>query len=223
VPTYAVDLHTHTRFFHGFAGRPTAFDPLGARLLGRWAKRRGLDAVAVTNHDYRYDAAADAIESAGVTALPGIEVSTDAGHLLVLGADPPERTEPGARSAREAVALAHDRGCVAVVAHPFRHSRLRHSTAPFDAMECNGKHPATHAKVRAVAERRGLPVTGGSDAHYPFEVGRGYTEVEAPELTPEAVADAVRDGRVAPRYRVRRVDRVLNPLYDRIHRVRGHR
>lgn len=223
MPTYAVDLHAHTRFFHGFTGRPTAFDPFGARLLGRWAARRGLDAVAVTNHDYRYDAAAEAIERAGVTALPGIEISTDAGHLLVVGADPPARTDPGALGAREAVSHAHDHDCAAVVAHPFRHSRLRFVDAPFDAMELNGKHPETHLRVRAVAERRGLPLTSGSDAHFPFEVGRGYTEVEAPELTPAAVAEAIRDGRVEPVYRERRVDRVLKPVYEWVHRARGHR
>ncbi|MFC7234075.1 PHP-associated domain-containing protein [Halosegnis marinus] len=213
-----VDLHAHTRFFHARPGAPTAFDPVGARLLAWYARRRGLDAVAVTNHDYRYDAVAD-----GVTFLPGIEVSTTMGHVTVVGPDPPERTVPGTLTPEETVALAHDRGCVAVLAHPFRGSTARRSAAAFDAVECNGKHADTHAKARAVAERRGVPVVGGSDAHYPFEVGRGYTEVEGDEATPEAVVAAIREGRVDAAVHERRTDRALGPLYRAIHRTRGTR
>lgn len=213
-----VDLHAHTRFFHGFTGEVTRFDPLGARLLAWYARRRGLDAVAVTNHDYRYDAVAP-----GVTFLPGIEVSTTRGHVLVVGPDPPERTEPGGLTPEEAVALAHDRGCVAVLAHPFRGSTARRSAADFDAVECNGKHAGTHARARAVAERRGVPTVGGSDAHFPFEVGRGYTEVDAPAPTPEAVVEAVREGRVEAATHERRTDRALGPVYRAVHRARGTR
>jgi len=214
----SIDLHAHTRFFHGWPGRPTAFDPVGAQLLARYARRRGLDAVAVTNHDYRYDAV-----GGDVTFLPGIEISTSRGHVTVVGPDPPARTTPGTLTPREAVALAHDHDCVAVLAHPFRGSTARRSPAPFDAVECNGKHTDTHAKARALADRRGVPVVGGSDAHYPFEVGRGYTEVDAEAATPEAVVAAVRDGRVDAATGRGRVDRALEPVYRVVHAARGTR
>lgn len=215
---FRVDLHAHTRFYHSPRGHPTPFDPLGARLLAWYARRRGLDAVAVTNHDYRVD-----YQPPGVTLLPGIEISTSRGHVTVVGPDPPERTDPGVLSPTEAVDLAHDHDCVAILAHPFRGSTARRSAAEFDAVELNGKHPDTHAKVRALAERRGLPLVGGSDAHFPFEVGRGYTAVDADELTPEAVVAAIRDGRVEPVFHERRTDRLLEPLYRAVHRHRGSR
>ncbi|WP_255195415.1 PHP-associated domain-containing protein [Halorarius litoreus] len=215
---FRVDLHAHTRFFHGFVGEQTPFDPVGARLLAWYARRRGLDAVAVTNHDYRVG-----FQPPGVTFLPGIEISTSRGHVTVVGPDPPERTQPGTLSPAEAVALAHDHDCVAILAHPFRGSTARRTDAEFDAVELNGKHPDTHTKARALAERRGLPLVGGSDAHFPFEVGRGYTEVDAEELTPQAVVDAVRDGRVEPVVHTRRTDRLLEPLYRVVHRRRGVR
>lgn len=215
---FRVDLHAHTRFFHRFPGAPTPFDPVGARLLAWYARRRGLDAVAVTNHDYRVD-----YQPPDVTFLPGIEISTSRGHVTVVGPDPPERTAPGELSPAEAVALAHDRDCVAILAHPFRGSTARRSPAAFDAVELNGKHLDTHAKVRALAERRSLPLVGGSDAHFPFEVGRGYTEVDADELTAAAIVDAVRDGRVEPAVDERPVDQVLGPLYRAVHRHRGTR
>lgn len=215
---YAVDLHCHTRFFHSRPGEPTPFDPVSARLLARYARKRGLDAVALTNHDYY-----EPFFLGGVLAIPGIEISTTRGHLLVVGPDPPTRTRPGELSPEDAVALAHDRGCVAVIPHPFRHSTVRRSDAPFDAVECNGKHPETHGRARALADRLGCPTVGGSDAHFPFEVGRGYTEVDADELTPESVVAAVRDGRVREVVDDGRGARTMRRLYDVVHRIRGHR
>jgi predicted metal-dependent phosphoesterase TrpH len=215
---YHVDLHAHTRFFHSFQERATPYDPLGARLLGRTAEARGMDGVALTNHDYYADFA-----DSGVTFIPGIEVSTTDGHVLVVGPAPPEQTEAGKLTPAEVVEEAHDRGCAAILPHPFRNSTVRQTEADFDAVELNGKHPDTHDRVRALAEERSLPLTAGSDAHFPFEAARGFTRVDAPELTPESVAEAVRDGRVEPIYRGGPIERVLQPIYRRIHREKGAR
>jgi len=302
---YAVDLHNHTRFFHGFEGRSTAFDPIGARLLTAVAGRRGMDAVALTNHDYRFmpsrmgpatpalsersmtgeqstagtptsgdqsgtgaqrasRASADdaSIESEGAPesdaatptvtespssttgadgvevarrsppvspgaagpnplAIPGIEITTTKGHLLVVGPDPPARTEPGTLTPDEAIELAHDRNCAAIIPHPFRASTVRETDATVDAVEVNGKHTHHRERVTLLAEERDCAIVGGSDAHYPFEVARAYTRVEAEELTPESVVAAIRDGRVEPAVRKYPLDRVLTPAYRVIHRLRG--
>jgi len=215
---YHVDLHAHTRFFHSIPERATAYDPLGARLLGRTASARGLDAVALTNHDY-YEPFADS----GVTFIPGIEVTSTEGHVLVVGPDPPTHTEAGTLRPAEVVDEAHDRGCAAILPHPFRSSAVRETDASFDAVELNGKHPDTHDEVRALAAERSLPMTAGSDAHFPFEAGRGFTRVHAAELTPESVVDAVRDGRVEPIYRGGPMERLLQPAYRLVHEVKGVR
>jgi predicted metal-dependent phosphoesterase TrpH len=215
---YHVDLHAHTRFFHSLPERPTPYDPLGARLLGRTASARGLDAVALTNHDYYAP-----LESDAVTFIPGIEVTTTAGHVLVVGPDPPKQTARGELTPAEAVEEAHDRGCAAILPHPFRSSSVREHRAPFDAVELNGKHPDTHDRVRELAAERSLPLTGGSDAHFPFEAARGFTRIDAPELTPESVVDAIRDGRVEPIYRGGPLDRVLQPAYRLVHALKGAR
>ncbi len=208
----SLDLHTHTRFFHGFAGRPTPFDPVGARLLGAMARRRALDGVALTNHDYY-----EPLETGGGVALPGIEVTTTAGHVLVIGPDPPRAVRPGELTPEEVVDVAHARGCVAIVAHPYRNSTVRESDADFDAIEVNGKHPRTQKWAERLAAERGLPLVGGSDAHYPLEVGRAYTRVDAADATPEAVVEAVREGRVEPVVRGGTVNRLLRRVYRRIH------
>ncbi|MFP8954674.1 PHP domain-containing protein [Natrialbaceae archaeon A-arb3/5] len=212
---YAVDLHTHTRFFHGRRSLGDRFDPIGVRLLAWAAKRRGLAGLATTNHDYY-----TAFEPPGpVTTLPGIEITTDRGHVLVVGSDPPAATKPGALSPREAVALAHERDCAAIVAHPFRNSTVRElEDVPFDAIEVNGKHPRSRSLVEELADSRNLPLVGGSDAHYPFEVGRAYTVVDADRLTPESVVEAIRDGRVSARVSRSPLDRLLRRGYRTIHR-----
>ncbi|MFC4543834.1 PHP domain-containing protein [Halosolutus amylolyticus] len=212
---YAVDLHTHTRFFHGRRTLGDRFDPLGVRLLAAAAERRGLDGIATTNHDYytAFD------PSSTLETLPGIEITTDRGHVLVVGPDPPAATKPGALSPDEAVALAHDRDCAAIVAHPFRNSTVRElEEVPFDAIEVNGKHPRSQPLVEELAAERDLPLVGGSDAHYPFEVGRAYTVVDADRLTPASIVDAIRDGNVSARVSRSSLDRALRRGYRAIHR-----
>jgi predicted metal-dependent phosphoesterase TrpH len=211
---FAVDLHTHSRFFHLGRG-PTRYDPVGLRANAFVARRRGLDAFAVTNHDYRYTA------ETSLPTLPGVEVSTTLGHVLVVGPDPPVRTTPGALTPAQAVELAHDRGCAAILAHPYRNSAARRSDAAFDAVELNGKNPEHVRQTRRLAARLDCPLVGGSDAHYPFEVGRAFTRIDADELTPSAVAAAIRAGDVEPVVDLGRIHRVLDRAYTQLHERKG--
>ncbi|WP_336343763.1 CehA/McbA family metallohydrolase [Halalkalicoccus ordinarius] len=215
-----LDLHAHTRFFHGRDRAARAFDPVGHRLLVGAARRRGLDGVALTNHDY-YRPLGDPTGEGGVLSMPGIEISTTQGHVVVLGPDPPTRTAPDTLTPQEAVDLAHDRGCVAIIAHPFRNSTIRETDVEFDAIELNGKHPRTWPLVREIAEARDLPLVGGSDAHYPIEVGRAYTRIDA-EPNPRAIAEAIREGRVEPALADGPFARLVQGGYRRIHKYKGH-
>jgi predicted metal-dependent phosphoesterase TrpH len=214
---FSVDLHAHTRFFHGFQGRPTAFDPIGAQLLALTSRRAQLDGVALTNHDYH--AEFDPILHR-TQFIPGIEISTTMGHVVIVGPDPPSRTIPGKRTPEEVVSLAHDRGCAAIIAHPFRRSRVRESGAEFDAVELNGKHPEDIDRVRAFAATLEVPIVGGSDAHFPFEVGNAFTKVEIPQLTTEAVVTAILEGQVEPHIREGTADGAMRTAYRYVHRYR---
>ncbi|MXV63462.1 PHP domain-containing protein [Natronorubrum sp. JWXQ-INN-674] len=212
---FAVDLHAHTRFFHGRRRLGDRFDPFGFRLLARALDQRGLDGVATTNHDY-----CTAFSSPRVTAIPGIEVSTTHGHVLVIGPDPPTETVPLEYTPSEVVELAHERGCAAIIAHPYRGSELaaeRFADVPFDAVEINGKHPRTRPLVESLAAERDLPIVAGSDSHFPFEGGRAYTRIDADALTPSSVVDAIRDGRVEPRVATGPLDEQLRRGYRRVH------
>jgi len=214
---FDVDLHAHTRFFHWAEGRPTPLDPVGARALAAVSRWRGLDGIALTNHDYY-----SAFSAGGETPvfLPGIEVSTTRGHALVVGPDPPAYTEPGALTPQEVVSMAHNAGCAAIVPHPYRRGTVLEAEAAFDAVEINGKHPSSAAQVRRLAADLDVPIVAGSDAHFPFEAGRAYTRVDADELTPEAVVDAIRDGRVAAKVARGTSQRLLRRAYHYVHRAR---
>jgi len=214
---FDVDLHAHTRFFHWSEGEPTWYDPLGANLLALASRWRGMDAVALTNHDYYTDVGA---VSTAPQFIPGIEVSTTDGHALIVGPDPPARTPPGELTPEAVVEMAHAAGCAAIIPHPYRHGSIHESGAAFDAVEVSGKHPRNIEQIAELGEELGLPVVAGSDAHFPFEAGRAYTRVDADTLTPESVVDAIRDGRVEPKMRDGPVQRALREGYRHVHRFK---
>ena len=72
------DLHVHTNASRD--GESSVEDVLAA------AVKAGLDAIAITDHDTTEGSlCALAAQNPGVLIIPGIEVSTRQGHLLVLG------------------------------------------------------------------------------------------------------------------------------------------
>jgi predicted metal-dependent phosphoesterase TrpH len=212
-----VDLHSHSRFFHGAGHRYRRYDPWQVRVNLLFASRRGIDGFAITNHDYyRPETIVDPAR-----CLPGIEITTSAGHLLVVGPDPPTETEPGQLDPHEAVAMAHDRDCAAIVAHPFRDSNLRNVDADYDAVELNGKHTEIRRAVDAFAEERDLPIVGGSDAHYPIEIGRTATRIDADTFDPGTVVDAIRNAAVEPVTHTGPIDSAIRTGYALYHRATG--
>jgi len=190
-----VDLHVHTT-----AG--SADSSIKASALGERARAVGLDAIAVTEH-FRaweeFEAARIGSESS-LTLLRGIEWNTDRGHILVFGLD---RYDTSVRSAERLREFVQAAGGFMVLAHPFRHffdpvAARRWLTgqgpATMTAAECaalpvfglvdeievqNGnctaRENAFAAEVAAVLGMRG---TGGSDAHYPDDVGKCHTVFE---------------------------------------------
>ena len=68
-----LDLHLHSKA--SFDGR------MGIEEIAALAKARGLDGVAICDHDVVYTGPT---EVDGVLILPGVEFSTEYGHLLAL-------------------------------------------------------------------------------------------------------------------------------------------
>ena len=154
----------------------------------------GLDGIAITNHD-----TTEGVEPARAAApeefdvISGVEVTTSEGHLLALGVEtPPPRTDP-----LSVVDAVHERGGVAVLSHPFDRLREHFRSSPqlaetVDAIEAVNSRclrDVYNERARAFGAHHDLPVTGGSDAHFPMEVGRAYTVCEGDPI------EAIRKGR----------------------------
>jgi len=106
--------------------------------------------------------------------LPGIEVTSEDGHILAFNL---RKDIPRGLSARETIDKIHDSGGIAVAAHPYRKwSGLKESTireSAFDAIEAiNGRNTKrTNRRVLELASELGLPKIAGSDAHKPGNIG----------------------------------------------------
>jgi hypothetical protein len=192
----SVELHCHSALSYD------AHDPV--ELLLEQAAGVGLDAIAVTDHD-EIDASLRAAELArnyDLVGIPGIEVSSAAGHVLGLGVR--EAIPPG-RTFVETVDRIRGQGGIAVVPHPFQTSR--HGVAPHvtetelasaDAIEVYNSRLLTGLANRwaeSFAVDHGLPMTAGSDAHISEMVGQAVTMVDTDDRDPWAILDAVREGK----------------------------
>ena len=187
---YRVDLHLHT------AASPDGRSSLEG--IAKAAKTAGLDAIAVTDHDLCTPVPA-ALE--GVLLIPGCEVSTAAGHITGLFLERPLPLEalghlPAPEAAVEAI---REAGGLAVLAHPYQRpgAAPEQFTFPLDAVEAVNaracfKVPEANEKAAALAQKRGLPAVGGSDA---AEAGNAYTELEAEALAVSALREALAAGR----------------------------
>ena len=183
------DLHIHSNYSDGCASVVEIIDA---------AVRRGLDGIALTDHDTMrgIPAARRYIDEQkfDLILIPGVEVTTSEGHLLVLGVEePPERK----MSPEETIEKAHDLGGITDVPHPYHPFRHAIGRIPdVDAVEVyNSKHlfGLANGRARIEAMRRHIPMVAGSDSHYAETVGLGVTEI----LTDDAdgVLEAIRAGR----------------------------
>ena len=168
------------------------------------AKAAGLDAVAITDHDTTEGSnAALACKNPGILIIPGIEVSTKQGHLLVLGTT---QVFTPKQDVLTTIAEAKALGAVTIVPHPFhrwRHGvglRCKEALLAADAVEAlNSRYiiGTANQKAAKMAKKYHRPATAGSDAHNCTFVGFGVTEIEAEERSVAAILDAIRAGCVS--------------------------
>jgi hypothetical protein len=158
----------------------------------------GLEGFALTDHNTV--AGHEALASLRsrfprLLVIPGVEVSTTDGHLLVYGV---REVPPVHRPLIETIEWVRDHGGEPVLAHPLRRwhgvGRKASESAPVNALEVRNGHNSETANrlASAIAHRRGLGSTGGSDAHGLGDIGRAFTEFPANATTPDALIEAIR-------------------------------
>jgi predicted metal-dependent phosphoesterase TrpH len=190
-----LDLHVHTK--RSYDGFTTLEEAISA------AKMRGLDGLAITDHDVTPLQLDSVDNDRGVTLIPGAEVSTKDGHVVALGISRPVRA---GLPVDEAVDAIHDLNGVAIAAHPFSllhglgwNPKKAAQTDAIEVINANSylfSYQTGHSRRLAQALRK--PMTAGSDSHIPKTIGNAYTVVEAEETSLEAIIKAVAQGKTQP-------------------------
>jgi hypothetical protein len=183
--------------------------------LARVARRRGLDFVAITDHNTSsHHPYVRAHSDSNLLLIPGQEVTTYYGHANVWGLDHllDFRCRSDADIA-QVIAEAHRRGLLFSVNHPKPDGPAWEYglDLPFDCVEAwQGLWPAGNEASLAFWERllgqgRRVVAVGGSDKHQeaagetprnPWLLGQPTTFVYAEALTTEAILAGVRAGHV---------------------------
>ncbi len=171
------DLHVHTRY-----SRCSLLDP--SKILGI-AKKRGLDGIAITDHNEIKGAleVKKLNKDKDFEVIIGEEVSTPQGEVLALYLKkkiPPGQIDKVLKEIKK-------QGGISIIAHPFSWSPIarqnfdRRCGAKPDAIEVfNARSimPFENRRARKLAETMGIAMTGSSDAHFSFEIGEGMTIFE---------------------------------------------
>jgi predicted metal-dependent phosphoesterase TrpH len=191
-----VDLHNHTYY------SPDSI--LSPRRFVREARRRGLDVVAVTDHNTIRGALA-VRELSEQPVIIGAEIKSADGEILGLFLS---KQVPKGLAASETIARIKDQGGIVGVPHPFDslRSALNEDVVltlidRIDFIEARNARivfSAHNDKARDFAATHALPTTAGSDAHSPWEVGHCYVEMPPFEGPGDFIA-ALHQGRLKGR------------------------
>ncbi|KAA0004095.1 MAG: PHP domain-containing protein [Thermoplasmata archaeon] len=172
------DLHVHTNY--SLDGHAHIKD------IVKILRKKGFRGAAITDHN----TAKGALQKHhfdDFLIIPGIEVSTEIGHILGIGIN----EEIKARDSHDVIDKLHEQGAIAIFAHPYRpFSPKNFKHVKFNAIETfNARSfPGQNKKAKILAESLKLPQTGGSDAHFLYELGMGYTIMNA-----ESIDDAIEE------------------------------
>jgi hypothetical protein len=206
-----IDLHAHT------APRSNCSTTTLEELVAS-ARARGLDALCITEHDVTWpdDELADASRLLDFPLIPGVELTTDVGHVLAFG--PLRKPLWMGYRLEELVAEAEHAPLALVLPHPVRRlagdRAVRGGRVPPSAGEVAAldQWSAVHAIEVASTQTTSLeqaltaaalavvprPAVGASDAHGPGRAGAFATRLDARVRDAAALAEALRAGHVEP-------------------------
>lgn len=187
---YYYDLHCHTN-----GSRDYFTDITDAVSV---AKKRGLDGIAIVNHNKKYDGS---LMIDGIQIIPSIEVTIETGsHLLAyfVNNDIPKRA-----SFDEALKSIKDQDGYAVLAHPYRKIHgwfeledLDSILSMVDGVEVgNALDSIQQRELATKLLSNGLVATAGSDAHMSGQIGFAVVGVKE-RITKDNFKEALKDARI---------------------------
>jgi predicted metal-dependent phosphoesterase TrpH len=197
---YKIDLHCHSWYSGDGVSSPEA--------MIASAKKKGIDGLALTDHNtcdgFRHLldkglAREDGKPVDGFLVIPGVEMTTAEGHLLCLGVMLPNlKGTPAA----EVCKLVHERGGLAIPAHPYDMLRAGIRQSVLETLEMDGLevfNAATTFKrfnrqAFEFAQLHNLPMTAGSDAHHEAAVATAYTIFPTEDFTVSGILGQIGKG-----------------------------
>lgn len=187
------DLHIHTTYSYDSSITPKI-------LVETLVAHNSIKAAAVTDHDTvegLNTAQKLAAAYPDILIIPGVEISTSEGDILILGT---EELPPKPWTAEAIIDFAREKDCVSIAAHPYREYGMGDLARnyKFDAVEVlNGaSSPFANKQAHELAKQLGLPGVAGSDAHQPAELFNVHTEIQSC-LDVDEILKAIKKGLVA--------------------------
>jgi hypothetical protein len=186
------DLHIHTKYSFDSSINPKS-------LVDQLYSHESIRVIAITDHN-TFEGYHKVRELASpypdVLVIPGIEIGTPLGDLIVLGTD---EAPPLLRDVNDVISFAKEKDCVVIVPHPYREYGLGNSAKLYavDAIETLNGSTSLHMNKLAenLAKEMGLPGVAGSDAHNIDQLWTVRNEIQA-SMDVDEVLEAIRRGLV---------------------------
>jgi|Deesub1362A_J573_1020465.scaffolds.fasta_scaffold02315_3 hypothetical protein len=165
-----IDLHVHTKYSKCSLMKP--------EKIVKIAIKKGLDGFAITDHNTMKGILKIKVDE--ITIIPGEEIKTELGEVIGLFLQ--EEIKP--RSFEEVLEKIREQDGLAVIPHPFDRFRRFKDKEKFkavDAIEAFNSRVtffSDNLKAKEFAWKNRVPMTAGSDAHFYWEIGKAYIEVE---------------------------------------------
>ena len=189
------DFHSHSHYSRDSIVSPQTFIDT--------CVRKGINCIAVTDHN-EIEGAFVIQKLAPFKVIVGEEVKTSEGEVIGLFLN---ELVPRGLTPEETVRAIHEQGGIAVVPHPydvFRRSvirkdaleRIKNDVDAIEGFNCRNILSHHDEKARDLARDVSKPMTLGTDAHSPWELGGACLEMDDFD-TPQELLQALPAARIA--------------------------
>ena len=158
-----IDFHIHSKF---------SYDSLlSPKEIVRIAEKRGLDGIAITDHDTIKGALEASKFNNSIYVIIGSEIGTEKGDIIGLFLN----EEITSKHFGEVVDEIKSQDGLVILPHPYKKNRdiPNELLSKVDLIETlNGRlPPELNYKAQILAKNNGMPIIGGSDAHISVSIG----------------------------------------------------
>ncbi len=167
-----LDLHIHSHY------SPDSYQ--SPRKIIETSLRKGLSAIAIVDHNtITGGLKAKEKNKTAIEIITGIEVKTQFGDVIGLFVENGIKEKDFFRL----VDKIKEQGGLVVLPHPYKKHRLEPEfLEKIDLIEVfnSRESKSSNEKAEALTSKLSLPFVAGSDAHFPWEIGRGVLKIKKP-------------------------------------------